>query len=59
MINYARFLKINPENALERTNKKFIKRFQFIEKKANELNKSIKDMSLAEMDIYWEQAKKL
>ena len=58
MINYARFLKINPENALERTNKKFIKRFQFIEKKANELNKSIKDMSLAEMDIYWEQAKK-
>ena len=59
MINYARFLKINPENALERTNKKFIKRFQFIEKKANELNKSMKDMSLAEMDIYWEQAKKL
>ena len=58
MINYARFLKINPENALERTNKKFIKRFQFIEKMANELNKSIKDMSLAEMDIYWEQAKK-
>ena len=59
MINYARFLNINPENALERTNKKFIKRFQFIEKKANELNKSIKDMGLAEMDIYWEQAKKL
>ena len=59
MINYARFLKVDPENALERTNKKFIKRFQFIEKKAKELNKSISDMSLAEMDVYWEQAKKL
>ena len=59
MINYARFLKVDPENALERTNKKFIKRFQYIEKKAKELNKSIKDMSLAEMDVYWEQAKKL
>ena len=59
MINYARFLKIDPENALERTNKKFIKRFQFIEKKAKELNKSIKDMTLAEMDVYWEQAKKI
>ncbi len=59
MINYARFLKVSPENALERTNKKFIKRFQFIEKKAKELNKSINDMTLAEMDVYWEQAKKL
>jgi XTP/dITP diphosphohydrolase len=58
MINYARFLKVDPENALERTNKKFIKRFQYIEKKAKELNKSIQDMSLAEMDVYWEQAKK-
>jgi XTP/dITP diphosphohydrolase len=59
MINYARFLKVDPENALERTNKKFIKRFQFIEKKAKELNKSINDMTLAEMDVYWEQAKKI
>jgi len=59
MINYARFLKVDPENALERTNKKFIKRFQYIEKKAKELNKSIQDMSLVEMDKYWEQAKKL
>jgi XTP/dITP diphosphohydrolase len=59
MINYARFLKVDPENALERTNKKFIKRFQYIEKKAKELNKSIKNMSLVEMDKYWEQAKKL
>tara|TARA_B100000809_G_scaffold266788_1_gene331586 strand:- start:1800 stop:2573 length:774 start_codon:yes stop_codon:yes gene_type:complete len=59
MINYARFLKVDPENALERTNKKFIKRFQFIEEKAKELNKSINDMTLAEMDVFWEQAKKL
>ena len=59
MINYARFLKIDPENALERTNKKFIKRFQFLEKKAKDLNKSLMDMSLAEMDVYWEEAKKL
>ncbi|RNC84886.1 MAG: nucleoside triphosphate pyrophosphohydrolase [Winogradskyella sp.] len=59
MVNYARFLKVNPENALERTNKKFIKRFQYLEEKAKSLNKSLKDMSLAEMDIYWEEAKKL
>lgn len=57
MINYARFLKINPENALERTNKKFIKRFQYLEGKAKEINKSLKDMTLAEMDIFWEEAK--
>ena len=59
MINYARFLKINPENALERTNKKFIKRFQYLEKKAKQLNKPIKDMTLSEMDIYREEAKKI
>jgi XTP/dITP diphosphohydrolase len=59
MINYARFLKVDPENALERTNKKFIKRFQYLEAKASELGKSMKDMTLAEMDIYWEQAKKI
>lgn len=57
MINYARFLKVNPENALERTNKKFIKRFQYLEGKAKEMNKSLKDMTLAEMDIYWNEAK--
>lgn len=57
MINYARFLKVDPENALERTNKKFIKRFQYLEGKAAELGKSMKDMTLAEMDIYWEEAK--
>ncbi|TXK72932.1 nucleoside triphosphate pyrophosphohydrolase [Mesonia sp. K4-1] len=59
MINYARFLKVNPENALERTNKKFIKRFQYIEKKAKENSKELKDMTLAEMDLFWEQAKKI
>ena len=59
MINYARFLKINAENALERTNKKFIKRFQYLEKKAIQLNKPIKDMTLSEMDIYWKEAKKI
>ena len=59
MINYARFLKINPENALERTNKKFIKRFQFLEGKADGLGKSLQDMSLEEMDVFWEEAKGL
>ncbi len=59
MINYARFLKINPENALERTNKKFIKRFQYLEQKAAGLNKQLSDMTLAEMDVFWEEAKKL
>ncbi len=59
MVNYARFLNINPENALERTNKKFSKRFQYLESKAKALNKPLKDMTLAEMDVFWEEAKKL
>ncbi len=59
MINYARFLKVNPENALERTNKKFIKRFQYLESKAEDLNKSLKDMTLSEMDVFWEEAKSI
>ncbi len=59
MINYARFLNIDPENALERTNKKFIKRFQYLEKKAQDNKKSLQDMTLKEMDIFWEEAKKL
>jgi len=57
MINYARFLKIDPESALERTNKKFIKRFQYLEEKAKAMNKPLLDMSLAEMDVFWEEAK--
>lgn len=59
MINYARFLKVNPEDALERTNKKFIKRFQYLENKAGELGKPLMDMTLAEMDVFWNEAKKL
>ena len=58
LINYARFLDINPEDALERTNKKFIKRFQYLESKASELGKPLMDMSLAEMDVFWNEAKK-
>ena len=58
MINYARFLKVNPEDALERTNKKFMKRFMYLESKAKELGKSLADMTLAEMDVFWEEAKK-
>jgi XTP/dITP diphosphohydrolase len=59
MVNYARFLNINPENALERTNKKFSKRFQYLEEKAKTLNKPLAQMTLAEMDVFWEEAKKL
>ncbi|QWX84556.1 nucleoside triphosphate pyrophosphohydrolase [Cellulophaga sp. HaHaR_3_176] len=58
MINYARYKNINAENALERTNKKFISRFQYLEAKAKGLGKELKDMTLAEMDIFWEEAKK-
>ena len=59
MVNYARFLNINPENALERTNKKFSKRFQYLEEKAKTLNKPLAQMTLAEMDVFWEEAKQL
>lgn len=59
LVNYARFLKINPENALERTNKKFKLRFEYLEEKAKALNKDLKDMTLAEMDVFWEEAKKV
>ena len=58
MINYARFINVNPENALEKTNKKFINRFQFLEKAAKKEGKNLSDMSLAEMDVYWEASKK-
>lgn len=59
MINYARFLGINPENALERTNKKFTARFQFLEAEAAKKGKSLQEMSLEEMDVYWNEAKKM
>lgn len=59
LINAARLYHINPDNALEHTNQKFIKRFEYIEKKAREKGVSMKDLTLAEMDQYWEEAKKL
>jgi len=59
LINYARFININPENALEKTNKKFIKRFQYLEEKAKENGQLLQDMTLSEMDVYWNEAKKL
>jgi len=59
LINYARFVEINPEEALERTNLKFIKRFQYLEKAAKENGKSLSEMTLAEMDLYWEKAKQI
>ena len=57
LINYARFLGVNPENALERTNKKFIKRFQYLEQQAKIKKRTLSDMSLNEMDVLWEEAK--
>lgn len=59
MINYARFLNVDPESALERTNKKFIKRFQYLEQKSKSIEKPLSEMSLDEMDVYWEEAKKI
>ena len=58
LINYARFVDINPEEALERTNKKFIKRFNYLEKQTIKKGKSLKGMSLDEMNLVWEAAKK-
>lgn len=59
LINYARFMDINPEEALERTNKKFIKRFQYLETESAKDGKKISEMTLEEMDTYWEKAKSL
>jgi MazG family protein len=59
LINYARFMEINPEDALERTNKKFIKRFNYLEEQSKKDGKELHKMTLAEMDVYWNQAKKL
>jgi XTP/dITP diphosphohydrolase len=58
VINLARFINIDPEEALENTNKKFIKRFQHMEDEIKENKKSLKVMSLEEMNMYWEKAKK-
>ena len=57
LINYARFIKVNPESALERTNKKFLQRFQFIEVQAKKQDRSIEDLTLSEMESFWQEAK--
>ncbi len=57
LINLARKFDINPDDALEKTNQKFIHRFQYIEEKAKEQNRKLTDMTLDEMDVYWNQAK--
>lgn len=59
LINYARFLNLNPEDALEHTNQKFIKRFAHMEKRVKEQGKQIADCKLNELDIYWNEAKEL
>lgn len=59
LINYARFIGVNPENALERTNKKFIRRFEHLEEQAKKAGKDMKKMNLAEMDVFWNEAKKM
>lgn len=58
MVNYARFIGVNPEDALERTNKKFIRRFRYMEDAVNAAGKKLNSMSLDEMDVYWEESKK-
>lgn len=57
LVNYARFIGVNPEDALERTNKKFIARFKFMEEEIKAAGKNMKDMSLAELDVFWDKAK--
>ena len=57
LVNYARFLSIDPDEALERTNRKFIRRFQFLERESTKDGHALGDMTLAQMDTYWERAK--
>jgi MazG family protein len=59
LVNYARFIEVNPEEALERTNKKFISRFKYLEEQSKKDGKNLEDMSLEEMDVYWNRAKSL
>ncbi len=59
LINYARFIGVNPENALERTNKKFIRRFEYLEAQTQAQNQDMKKMSLDDMDVFWNEAKKM
>ncbi len=58
LVNYARFVNLDPETALEKTNRKFIKRFNYIEESAKRAGKNVHELSLAEMDVYWEEAKR-
>ena len=57
LINYARFVNVNPEDALEKTNKKFIQRFQYMEKQIKAKGQELSDLTLKEMDVYWNEAK--
>lgn len=59
LVNYSRFLDINPENALRKTNSKFIRRFKYVEDKIKSLGKKLSDSNLSEMDLYWEESKKI
>jgi len=59
LVNYARFIEVNPEDALERTNKKFIHRFNYLEERARRLHKPLNEMTLDEMDVFWNEAKKM
>ena len=59
LINYARFIGVNPEDGLEKTNRKVIKRFQYLENEAGKEGKNLKEMTLAEMDEYWDKAKEI
>ncbi len=58
LINYSRFIEVNPEDALEKTNRKFIRRFRYLEEKAKEKGRNLHEMTLAEMDVFWNEAKK-
>ncbi len=58
IVNAARLYHVNPDNALERTNRKFIKRFTYLEKEAKQNGRNLKDMTLAEMEVIWQEAKK-
>jgi XTP/dITP diphosphohydrolase len=57
LINYGRFIGVNPENALEKTNLKFLRRFQYMEEKIKTSGKELSDCNLAEMDVFWDEAK--
>ena len=59
LVNYARFLKVNPENALRKTNKKFIKRFGYVEKRITDSGRKLSESELEEMDKYWEESKNI